>query len=379
MSLVRAPSRAYLPGPGLTLILRAALLDGPTARLAWLDGRSAFALPERDQNPAARWLGPLLAVNVERIGLGDDPLLPALRAMREVVAQRNDKLFDHVSELVRAYSSEGVDVMLLKGAALVGGEGRDPSVRPMSDIDLLVRPAYVMHAIGIAEGTGWTARQAVGPSFLAVKHAAHFADVDGCQLDLHWYVFEECCIPAIDDGIWARSLPTELRGTAARCPSPSDAVLHACVHGARWTRTPGVRWASDAWAIINGSDVSWETLLEEAERRAFVVRLRSTLTYLRRALDTPVPDWVQGQLATARTGIMERLEHAALGYEQRRLGALPSYWFNFHRARGADGPVALLAFPAYLGAAWNVDSPAALVLAAAGRVNARLRSSRPIP
>ena len=371
MAAVRAPSDAYLPHGAVTQLLRAALLDGEPAARSWRDGRAALDQPERERPPAAIWLRPLLGASLDRLAI-DDPLLPELRGARQDAGAANEKLFEHVAALVRSLEDDGTDVMVLKGAALGGGSEADPSLRPMSDVDILVRPDRATRALDLATGAGWVARHVVDANFLAVKHAAHFADADGCQLDLHWYVFEECARADLDDGFWRRSVAADFRTTAARRLGPADALLHACVHGARWTRTPGIRWVTDAWRIIERGDVAWETLLAEAQRRSFIVRLRRPLRYLRGVLGAPIPEWVERSLAEMRPSLMERLEHAALGHEQRRLGALPGYVFSFKRARESDGPLAMLDFPAYLASAWGANSTADLVRAAGRRAADRL-------
>lgn len=372
--MIGNPSAAYIPTPDLTRLLRAAVLDGAYATRAWRQARGLLDRPPKQRDPAATWLRPLLGANLDRLGI-DDPLLEELQRARSETESRNRHLFEHIGRLVERLRGEQIDTMLLKGAALVAG-GADSGSRPMSDVDLLVRQSDADSAVTVTSASGWTARHEISSGFLAVKHAAHYADADGCQLDLHWYVFEDCCRPGVDDGIWARAMPAKLDGVECARPSPADALLHTCVHGARWTRTPGIRWASDALAIMRGGDVAWETLVSEAQHRSFVVRLRSTLRYLRRALDAPVPEWVTQQLDDSRPGFMERLEHAALGYEQRRLGELPRYWFGFHRVH-KDEPLSLLAFPAFLGTAWGADSPRAIARAAIQRAGARLSGRAP--
>ena len=367
--MIRAPSATYVPRPDLTRLLRAAVLNGDPAAHAWRQSRGLLDRPSAQRDPAANWLRPLLGANLDRLGI-DDPLLEELRRTRSETESRNSHLFEHVGRLVDRLRDQGIDTMLLKGAALVAA-GIDPGTRPMSDVDLLVPLRDAQSAATVTSASGWTARHEVTSGFIAVKHAAHYADDDGCQLDLHWYVFEDCRRPGMDDGIWARAVPANVDGAQCVRPSPADALLHACVHGARWTRTPGIRWATDAMAIIEGGDVEWETLIAEAGKRSFIVRLRSTLGYLRRALRAPMPDWVARQLADSRPGFMERLEHASLGYEQRRLGELPSYWFGFHRVH-KDKPMALLTFPAFLGTAWGADSPSAIARAAISRARARI-------
>ncbi len=378
MPLVSAPSRSYLPGQLGTNLLRAALLDGEPAARAWAAARPEFLVPARQRAPQVRWMTPLLAQNLERQGIHDE-LLVEMLAERELTAERNGRLFEHVAQLVLALESAGIQVMLLKGAALVAGNATASSVRPMSDVDILVPQSTARRAWQITVDAGWTPRHEVTDWFVQVKHAAHLADEDGCQLDLHWYVFEDSCAPGIDAGIWLRSVPAQIGTIAVRRPSAADALLHACVHGARWTRTPGIRWATDAYQVMTTRDVDWSVAISEARRRAFVVRFRSTLRYLRRTLAAPVPVEVERELGATGAGFVERLEHAALAHEQKRLGALPSYFFAFHRAHRHELPEALLDFPAYLAAAWGVDTPADLARAAIARAQSRLRGAQEVP
>ena len=373
---MRRPSAAYLPAPHVVQLLRAALLDGDDARRAWHLGRGALTAAHVD--PAARWLEPLLGANLDRLGI-DDVLSPSLRSRRADTAQRNERTLDHVAPLLRALDSADLPSLLLKGAALVGMDGADRSVRPMSDVDVVVPRDVAEQALALTGDVGWRPRQPVTANFLAVKHAAHFADDDGCQLDLHWYAFEECSHRGADDAMWSRALPIPVKGAVTRRPADADLLLHVCVHGARWTRTPGVRWVTDAWSILQRGEVDWSVVLEESERRHFTLRLRSTLRFLKRAVGAPVPEAVLSQLDARRPDFMERLEHASLGHEQRHLGALPSYWFGLRRASGGSSLAALMALPAHLGQAWEVESLPEFARAAFQRATHRLATGRALP
>src|SRR5688572_18745648 len=92
MTHLRRPTRAYIPRAPASHLLRAALLDGALAASAWQEGRAAFEAPESQRDPAAAWLGPLLAANIERLAPGD-PMLPSLRAAADKTAERNEHLF----------------------------------------------------------------------------------------------------------------------------------------------------------------------------------------------------------------------------------------------------------------------------------------------
>lgn len=368
--MVKAAVAAYLPPAEIGRLVRVALLDDDRARTAWRQGRTVYERSYGEVPPAARWLEPLLGARLESLAPGD-ALLPAFRARRDATAAANEHRFGHVAELIRILEASGIGVMLLKGAALISST-RDASTRPMSDVDLLVPTADAGRAVEAALAAGWLARHTVTPAFLEVKHAAHFADDDRCQLDLHWYAFEDCCYPGADDRLWERAERAGFQATNALRPGPSDALLHACVHGARWTRTPGVRWVTDAWSYIGRPDLDWSVVLDEARRRRFSLRLHSTLAYLRRALSAPIPHEVARTLDATSGDLLERLEHASLGHEQRRLGELPAYVFTFDRRVRHDGRTTWTDFPAYLGHAWGAASTRDLLVAGLTRARRRL-------
>jgi hypothetical protein len=70
-------------------------------------------------------------------------------------AERIRRMHDELRAILAAAASDGIEVMPLKGAVLGTLRGADPSRRPMSDLDLLVRPADRARISAILVGLGY--------------------------------------------------------------------------------------------------------------------------------------------------------------------------------------------------------------------------------
>ena len=126
-------------------------------------------------------------------------------------------------------------------------------------------------------------------------------------------MFEECCRDGDDDALWAASLPVAIGGVPTRIPAPEDQLIHACVHGEKWVRVPGIRWIADAVALVRDGQVRWDRLVEQAVRRRFVLRLRVQLAYLAATFDAPDPAG-GARRAGRRSGLAAGAVRAALEY-----------------------------------------------------------------
>jgi Uncharacterised nucleotidyltransferase len=104
----------------------------------------------------------LLGRNFERWGLFGDhdarvPNRDLYRAVHLFHRERNEALLAEIADLMAALGSRRADVLLRKGAHLVPLLYRDPGLRPMSDIDMLVRPDAAGEVAEILRGRGYAA------------------------------------------------------------------------------------------------------------------------------------------------------------------------------------------------------------------------------
>src|SRR5262249_26792281 len=127
-----------------------------------------------------------------------------------------------------------------------------------------------------------------------------------------------------DDGYWRRAVPIRILDAETLALGPSDALLHAIVHGMRWNAEPTIRWVADAMAILqaSGRDINWGGLVREAARQQVVLRLCVGLEYLRRSMGAPIPHHAIERLRAARPGMLEHLETRVLALDADAGGTL---------------------------------------------------------
>ena len=336
-------------------MLRAALFHGASAVDAW---RRLRARRDPEQVHVVAWeLRPLLYVNLRRLGVRD-PVVDAFKAAYRATWVRNEKSVRHLAGVLASLRDAGVETLLLKGGALALQYYGDLGLRPMGDLDVLVRPACAGEGIAALERLGWSCRYSLTASFLSVKHAAPFEDADGCNCDLHWRVFEEYCPPEADAEFWAAAVEPASPTVPARTLSPADQLLHVCVHGTKWAEPPGLRWIADAVHVLRAGGIDWERFARQAVARRFTLQARDALAYLRARLDAPVPAAVLTRLAGLPVSRLERFEFLLRQRPHRVLGELPLYWCNYRRSvEGRSRPGVPSLPPAGMGAA--VDHPGA--------------------
>lgn len=358
-------------------LLRAALLPGPEALEAWR--AAAPWLDPARIDPGSQRLLPLVWANLTRQGIRD-PALDRLAGFYQDTRVRVEGLLEAAGRVLAGLHAAGIPTLVLKGCALVTGYYRDPGVRPMSDLDVLVPTSAAMAAQRVLRAHGWSPRFHWSTLGVRMTHAAVFDGAPGPPVDLHWHVFAECCRPDDDAALWDRSVAIEIAGAPTRALSSADQLIHVCVHGEKWVHVPGIRWVADGVTVMRAATIDWEHLVQEATRRRFVRRLGGQLAYLRHAVDAPVPADVLLVLATAPVSRLERLEHALRVRERLPSNSLLAHWFTHARSAPAGAAGSLLSFPRYLQAIWHLERvsavPGAAVTRARRRLPARPGSSR---
>jgi len=363
----------YWPSAGQEVLLRAALLSGTDAIEAWRALRPQLEMAGASR--ATRRLLPLLAANLRRLGI-DDPLAAGVEAIRRKTAEKNRRLFDAGRNLLTVLAEAGIATLILKGGALVPQRYGDLGIRPMSDLDVVVPTSQAEAAIQALDGAGWSARTAVTPAFIRMRHAVDLLEAGtSLKCDLHWHVYSECCGPHADDDLWAASVPLDFEGVHTRTLGPADQLLHLCVHGSRRARRQLLLWIPDALLVLRAGDIDWPRLVAQARGRRFVLRAATMLAYLSREFAAPVPDDVLTRLETVPVSVLERFEHWVINRPEGLLGELPGYWCNYRRLR-ADGLItSALGFPRYLQQTWGVTSLGEVGRAALDRARKRVRAA----
>ena len=301
----------------------------------------------------------------------DDPDLGRLKDLYLHAWYRNQVKFRWAAEAVGSLREAGLDVMLLKGAALLSLHYRDAGVRPMEDVDLLVRTEAARTALDVLAGLGWSpVTTAPREVFLAVRHAEALARPDGAMLDLHWNALRQ---PGSDSAFWEASVETSIGGQTVRALCATDELLFASVHGAAWDPVPPVRWAADALTVLGAAEgaIDWDRLAAEARTRRLTAALAEALAYLRERFAAAVPATVVAELRSTRKRPHERIGYRAALASPSPLRTLCIFWDQYRRLRDLDTSFPRPpSFVAYARQAYGVQHSGQLVVHAARRIAA---------
>lgn len=348
--MLQAKTIGCLPTPQQELLLRAALLDGPECVQAFRDWRAQVELDKLD-NGSYRLL-PLLYKNLKKNSPQDatSGKLPVI--YRETIL-RNQRLICKTLPALHALKDAGIDLMLLKGAALVASHYEEIGLRPMYDIDTLVPTEKRDEAAAILSSLGWT------PLFKAV-HAQGFRSPDGIEIDLHWHVLLEFSQENSDADFWANSKESMLGDVSVLVPNAADLLFHVCIHGLKSNEISPIRWIADALMILRAeSKIDWDRLLSHAKRHRLTLRLREALQYLKRVFSAPIPDDVLAELAAARIAVSERLDYATDTCTYSERGPLLTFWGLYseylHWARSHKTTNSITGLPSFLQHVWSAE------------------------
>jgi len=300
------------------LLLRAALLEPDAAAAAWRQWCDGGELDDVDS--ASFRLLPLVYRKLQDAA-GDDPLLPRLQVVYRHTWFKNQVLFDAARALLARLAAAGIEAMLLKGAAMSLTHYRDPGLRFMHDLDVLVRPQHFLRAVEVLMDANWGPTGA-GPRVIATWHRRRFQHGasfrrDSTEIDLHSqlsrFTWQD------DEDIWRHAQRIEWRGTPVYLPDTTVQFYHTCNHGVRWSYGK-LSWIPDALAVLRGPapGVDWERLLRIARHSRTICQLHHSLAYLRHAWDADIPAEVLAQLAAQPVSWVERGDYRMLASRPRR-------------------------------------------------------------
>jgi hypothetical protein len=347
---VNEASYSLLPSTLETSLLRAALLDGDAAIAAYRAWRAAVDIDGLDGG-SQRML-PLLASNLSRLGVRDD-LTPALHGHRRHSLAANAHTIAGSRDALRALVDAGIEPMVLKGAALVASGLCQLGLRPIGDVDALVRPGERDRAIDALIAAGWEAH--VFPNWyvrraLAREYPAWVWQRGDVQLDLHWGALHLVRDPVAEIPLWERAELADIGGVPVRVPTAEDQALHAWLHASEFNPIPPLRWAADAATAIGarGDAFDWDLVVDTAIAQRVVVQTRAALSFLAHELDQPIPVDVLARLESARASRLEVREHTARCRPPADRGRIDRFAVELQDCRRQS--VELLARPALAGA-----------------------------
>ena len=194
-------------------------------------------------------VAPLLYKKIRHASAEDKIPVDSLNALRKqylTTAAHNTVLFSQLNELVAILNRKNIPVMLLKGAHLAEFVYKDIALRPMSDIDILIKEEDLNETLQIVFDGGYQIMETGNDEkektiknykYSIASDAKHFKTLihseTKCVLEIHCNITRESSpfkIPPSD--LWLNSQKVKLNDNSVFILCPDDLLLHLCLHAA---------------------------------------------------------------------------------------------------------------------------------------------------
>jgi len=345
----------FLPTVSQQLLLNSALRQDHTAVKSWQDWKSMIEFDDLDQGSYR--LLPLAYKNLTSLGI-EDPLFINMKEIYQNFWEINERINFESNKVFEILNLNGIETIYLKGWPLIENYYKDPGIRPMGDVDILVRDEKFLNACNIIIDAGWVAELPMDQlsSYHKYIHAIDFLNPNDTHIDLHWTLFPGAHKNNTNELIWENASTQDFNGKKMCILDPTDELFYICIHGARWSRVPPIRWIPDALFIIKdeGERINWSRFFQLAQQNHMLLQSRDTLTYLKKEYGIPIPNSILRELMKT---------HINFGYKIEYLFTtqpIPVFWdiVNkvFHYLRMSEMKNGASGFLNFLKFTWGVDS-----------------------
>lgn len=253
-----------------------------------------------------------------------EPVLERMKSLRYQGLARNMVLQDELSRLLSVFNEEDIPVIVLKGAALQENVYPDISLRPMNDLDILVRPEHLDRAESIALRRGYVYLTANDTSKRDRKSGRHLNNLilreKGVLLEIHQHLVNTDDPYHFDlSDFWTRAEPVTMSGARALALAPGDLLLHLSIKfllDRRFRSNNALGQLCDISEVIRhyGDSLDWDFIERTAREKGVTKGLHFVLYTCRFLLQAPIPEHVLARFqpgtfdsASAETFILRRV------------------------------------------------------------------------
>jgi hypothetical protein len=321
---------------------------------------------------------PLLCETVFHRGLLPAEMEDDWRASYAGSLLRNVHLLSELEAVLAALQGEGITPILLKGAALLHSVYVEPALRPMADLDLLLRQEQMAAALRVLAAAGYVPVRPETRAGLAIEYENELLlqkpDSSSIPLELHWSLFDsphhQRLIPM--GWWWQSAVPVQPELFSAHILGPEAQVLHLCAHIVLHHQGRGLRWLHDIAEVIYfyQDRLDWDLLLSRAVEYDLLLPLQQILPRVVEGWGTPLPAGIRERLqglkpSPAEMRVFRRLTASERPVARRfwdDLSAMPGWKRRLRYGLGSLFPT-----PDYMRRRYSLRHPMLLPLAYAWR------------
>jgi hypothetical protein len=220
-------------------------------------------------------------------------------------ACRNTLLLRELGKVLQSLADVGVDVIVLKGAALAEKVYGDIAVRQMVDLDLLIHPKDLAIVREVVANLGY---QLAGVEMQSGfneefrNEEIHWKPgLVNVNLDLHWKLVSPVYYQRtfLTDWFWETAISTKISGSPALILGNEAQIVYLCAHLMLHHGGKSLLWLHDIAEAIAFSPtaIDWNLVINKAETYNLVLSIQQVLLRIADEWKVEIPGNVRSQLA----------------------------------------------------------------------------------
>ena len=223
--------------------------------------------------------------------------LAGLWRMHLLTGAYNARRFHELSIVLAALKVEGIPAILLKGAALAQAVYPSIALRPMQDLDLVVRAQDLWRTDTVLARLGYLSSDG-GALLVSRRHALWIQHIEyekgDVSLEIHPQIAE---LAKLDP--WASAVPLSVDAAKGLMLCPEDLFLHQCLHASHHALRPqhvkhaGLKliWLCDIAEILRRykGSLRWDYIADVAKDHKLDGALRQVIELVNEWSDERTP------------------------------------------------------------------------------------------
>jgi len=295
-------------------------------------------------------LVPLLYKKVSNLQ-ADFPLKSRMKGVYRYFLFDNQMLMHKSMDVLEALQEAKIDYMLLKGAALIASYYESPALRPMNDLDILIKREDAHRTFELLNAMGW--ENPFGRIFqqsFQTTYSYALRKPNQIELDLHWNVIYQVAWEGSEQAYWQEGESAQFANHTVSILKPEMQLLHNLAHGLRYNALSAIRWIPDVMLIIEKrkDDFDWNHLLALAQERRLVYTLRYGMVLLAEEFGAEIPESFMTDLKAIPISKAEKKLHQVMN-ERSRFSMFKAHW-QIYMISSANKPYwkRMMGLPYYL-------------------------------
>jgi len=215
-------------------------------------------------------VAPILYYHLGKNGMTDyvpGEVLLKLHKIYLASLSRNMRIYTQLSKLLTELKNENIQVIVLKGAALAEQVYETIALRPMIDVDLIMKSDDIQKLNYVLLKQGWKNEEYLNKMKSHEKYSKHINYTNGIiSIEVHPKLYE---LPRLDP--WVNAINTKIASTDTFVLGKEVFLMHLCLHLDDHYRTGlefNLIWYLDIAKFIERyrDDINWDYVIETSKK-----------------------------------------------------------------------------------------------------------------